>query len=301
MAIGNPFGLSNTVTTGIVSAKGRMIGAGPYDDFIQTDASINPGNSGGPLFNMAGEVVGINTAIFSQSGGNIGIGFAIPVNLVKSLVPELESKGSVTRGWLGVSVQPVTTDLARSFGLEKERGALVGDVVAQGPAEKAGIKRGDVIVSYDGKQVDQSSSLPGLVAATPVGKTVPVEILRNGKSQTLNVAISKLNDSTAANTPQEEKSEWGLALREIRPEERGQMGLTGKDGVLVASVQPNSPAQEAGVQAGDVILQVNQAPVSSVEGVKNQVAKANGDKPLLLLLRRADGSTSFAALSRNVG
>jgi serine protease Do len=301
MAIGNPFGLSNTVTTGIVSAKGRMIGAGPYDDFIQTDASINPGNSGGPLFNMAGEVVGINTAIFSQSGGNIGIGFAIPVNLVKSLVPELESKGSVTRGWLGVSVQPVTTDLARSFGLEKERGALVGDVVAQGPAEKAGIKRGDVIVSYDGKQVDQSSSLPGLVAATPVGKTVPVEILRNGKSQTLNVAISKLNDSTVANTPQEEKSEWGLALREIRPEERGQMGLTGKDGVLVASVQPNSPAQEAGVQAGDVILQVNQAPVSSVEGVKNQVAKANGDKPLLLLLRRADGSTSFAALSRNVG
>jgi serine protease Do len=158
-----------------------------------------------------------------------------------------------------------------------------------------------VIVSYDGKQVDQSSSLPGLVAATPVGKTVPVEILRNGKSQTLNVAISKLNDSTVANTPQEEKSEWGLALREIRPEERGQMGLTGKDGVLVASVQPNSPAQEAGVQAGDVILQVNQAPVSSVEGVKNQVAKANGDKPLLLLLRRADGSTSFAALSRNVG
>ena len=161
MAIGNPFGLSNTVTTGIVSAKGRMIGAGPYDDFIQTDASINPGNSGGPLFNMAGEVVGINTAIFSQSGGNIGIGFAIPVNLVKNLVPELETKGTVTRGWLGVSVQPVTPDLARSFGLDKERGALVGDVVAQGPAEKAGIKRGDVIVSYDGKKIDESATLPG--------------------------------------------------------------------------------------------------------------------------------------------
>ncbi len=161
MAIGNPFGLSNTVTTGIVSAKGRMIGAGPYDDFIQTDASINPGNSGGPLYNMAGEVVGINTAIFSQSGGNIGIGFAIPVNLVKNLVPELETKGTVTRGWLGVSVQPMTPDLARSFGLDKERGALVGDVVAQGPADKAGIKRGDVIVSYDGKKVDQSVTLPG--------------------------------------------------------------------------------------------------------------------------------------------
>ena len=173
MAIGNPFGLSNTVTTGIVSAKGRMIGAGPYDDFIQTDASINPGNSGGPLFNMAGEVVGINTAIFSQSGGNIGIGFAIPVNLVKNLVPELETKGTVTRGWLGVSVQPVTPDLARSFGLDKERGALVGDVVAQGPAEKAGIKRGDVIVSYDGKKIDESVTLPALVAVDAGGQDGP--------------------------------------------------------------------------------------------------------------------------------
>ncbi|MGH7926898.1 MAG: DegQ family serine endoprotease, partial [Candidatus Binatia bacterium] len=260
MAIGNPFGLSNTVTTGIVSAKGRMIGAGPYDDFIQTDASINPGNSGGPLFNMAGEVVGINTAIFSQSGGNIGIGFAIPVNLVKNLVPELETKGTVTRGWLGVAVQPMTPDLARSFGLDKERGALVGDVVAQGPADKAGIKRGDVIVSYDGNKVDQSTTLPGLVAATPVGKTVPVEIVRDGKSQTLNVAISKLNDPTVAVNPQQEKSEWGLALQDIRPEERRQMSLTGNEGVLVTSVQPNSPAQQAGIQPGDVILQVNQNP-----------------------------------------
>jgi serine protease Do len=280
MAIGNPFGLSNTVTTGIVSAKGRMIGAGPYDDFIQTDASINPGNSGGPLFNMAGEVVGINTAIFSQSGGNIG---------------------TVTRGWLGVSVQPMTPDLARSLGLEKEQGALVGDVAAQGPADKAGIKRGDVIVSYDGKRVDQSVTLPGLVAATPVGKSVPVEIIRDGKSQTLNVAISKLNDSTAALDTKQEKSEWGLALQNIPPEERRQMGLTGNDGVLVTSVVPNSPAQNAGIQAGDVILQVNQAPVSSVQAVKDQVAKAKGDKPLLLLLRRADGTTSFAALSRNIG
>jgi serine protease Do len=300
MAIGNPFGLSNTVTSGIVSAKGRMIGAGPYDDFIQTDASINPGNSGGPLFNMAGEVVGINTAIFSQSGGNIGIGFAIPVNLVKNLVPELETKGSVTRGWLGVAVQPVTPDLARSFGLEKERGALVGDVVAQGPADKSGIKRGDVIVGYDGKKVDESTTLPGLVAATPVGKTVPVEVVRDGKSRTINVAISKLNDSTAALNPRE-KSELGLALQNIGPEERRQLNLTGDDGVLVTSVQPNSPAQNAGIQAGDVILRVNHVSVSSVQSVKDEVAKAKGNKPLLLLLRRADGSTSFAALSRNVG
>jgi serine protease Do len=301
MAIGNPFGLSNTVTTGIVSAKGRAIGAGPYDDFIQTDASINPGNSGGPLFNMAGEVVGINTAIFSQNGGNVGIGFAIPVNLIKNLVPELETKGTVTRGWLGVSVQPITPDLARSFGLEKERGALVGDVVAQGPADRAGLKRGDVIVSYNGKKVDHSAALPALVAATPVGKTVPIEILRNGKSQTVNVAIAQLNDPTVATNTQQEKGEWGLALQNIRPEERQQMGLAGNDGVLVTSVMPNSPAQTAGVQAGDVILQVNHAPVSSVEAVKTEVAKAKGDKPLLLLLRRADGTTSFAALSRNIG
>src|SRR5258708_5160440 len=205
VAIGNPFGLSNTVTTGIVSAKGRTIGAGPYDDFIQTDASINRGNSGGPLFNAAGEVVGINTAIFSQSGGNVGIGFAIPANLVKNIVPELETKGTVTRGWLGVSVQPVTPDLASSFGIDKERGALVGDVVAQGPADKAGIKRGDVVVSYDCKKIDESTTLPGVVAATPVGKTVPMEILRDGKMRTINVAISKLNDSTAALNPSRKK------------------------------------------------------------------------------------------------
>ena len=301
MAIGNPFGLTNTVTTGVVSAKGRMIGAGPYDDFIQTDASINPGNSGGPLFNMAGEVVGINTAIFSQSGGNIGIGFAIPANLVKNLVPELETKGTVTRGWLGVSVQPVTPDLARSFGVDKEQGALVGDVVAQSPADKAGIKRGDVIVGYDGKKIEESSSLPSLVASTPVGKTVPVEIMRDGKMTTVSVAISKLNDQTAAVNLKQEKAEWGLAMQNMPPEERTRMGLAGNEGVLVTAVMPESPAANANVQAGDIILQINQVPVSTVQGVRNEVAKAKGDKPLLLLLRRADGSTSFAALSRNIG
>jgi serine protease Do len=220
---------------------------------------------------------------------------------VKNLVPELETKGTVTRGWLGVTVQPVTPDLARSFGLDKERGALVGDVVAQGPAEKAGIKRGDVIVSYDGKKIDESVTLPALVASTPVGKTVPMEVMRDGKMTTVNVAVGKLNDPTAAVDMKQEKSQWGLAMQNIRPEERRQMGLTGNGGVLVTSVMPASPAANAGVQPGDVILQVNQAPVSSVEGVKAEVGKAKGDKPLLLLLRRADGSTSFAALSPNVG
>ncbi len=301
MAIGNPFGLTNTVTTGIVSAKGRTIGAGPYDNFIQTDASINPGNSGGPLFNLAGEVVGINTAIYSQSGGNIGIGFAIPVNLVKSLVPQLETKGTVTRGWLGVSVQPLTSELARSFGLKQAEGALVGDVMARGPAKKAGIKRGDVIVSYDGKKVADSATLPMLVASTPIGKTVPVEIIRAGKMTTVNVEIGRLNDQTAALKSGAEKSEWGLALQNLSPDERNQMGLSGDAGVRVTAVEPGSPAADAGIQPGDVILQVNHVSVSSVKGAKEEVVKATNDKPLLLLVRRADGSTMFAALARNLG
>jgi len=195
----------------------------------------------------------------------------------------------------------MTPDLARSFGLDKEYGALVADVGAQGPAEKAGIQRGDVIVSYDGKKIEETATLPALVASTPVGKTVAVQILRNGKTQTINVAIAKLNDQTAALEPQPENGEWGLALQNIKPEERPAMNLTANEGVMVASVIPGSPAANANISAGDVILQVNRAPVNSVQGMKNEIAKAKGDKPLLLLLRRADGSTSYAALSRNVG
>jgi serine protease Do len=301
MAIGNPFGLTNTVTTGIVSAKGRTIGAGPYDSFIQTDAPINPGNSGGPLFNLAGEVVGINSAIYSQNGGNIGIGFAIPIDLVKGLVPQLETKGTITRGWLGVTVQPVTEELARSFGLEKAQGSLVGDVTAKSPADKAGIKRGDIIVSFDGKKIEDSSSLPAIVAATPIGKTVPVGIIRDGAMKTVSVAVGKLNEQTAAMEAEPEKSAWGLALQNIRPEDRVQMNLSEKEGVLVQAVVPGSPAAEAGIQPGDVILQVNKVPVDSVKSVTLQAAKTKSEKPMLLLVRRADGSTMFAALSHNIG
>jgi serine protease Do len=299
MAIGNPFGLSNTVTAGIVSAKGRSIGAGPYDNFIQTDASINPGNSGGPLFNERGEVVGINSAIFSQNGGNIGIGFAIPINLAKKLVPELEAHGSVTRGWLGVSIQQITPDLAKSLGLEESRGALVADVTTGSPAAKGGVQRGDVIVSYNNKKVAESSALPSLVAETSVGETVPVEVLRSGKSKTLEVTIAKLADETAANDDDEQglqKSQWGLALRDLRPEERKQSGLKDSEGVLVAGIAPESPAAEANLQVGDVILEVNRVPVGSVADLKKETAKAEGDKPLLLLLRRADGNL-FASLT----
>jgi serine protease Do len=299
MAIGNPFGLSNTVTAGIVSAKGRSIGSGPYDDFIQTDASINPGNSGGPLFNEQGEVVGINSAIFSQNGGNIGIGFAIPINLAKKLVPELEEHGSVTRGWLGVAIQKVTPELASSLGLSESRGALVADVTGGSPAAKGGIERGDVIVGFNGKKVDESSALPKIVAETAVGKTVPIEVIRNGKTKTVEVTVTRMADETAASdtTPEAaKKSKWGLALRELRPEERTQLQLKDSEGVLITSVLPDSPASEAGVQEGDVIVEVNKTPVGSVAALKKEVDKVESDKPLLLLLRR-ENSNRYASLT----
>jgi serine protease Do len=191
LAIGCPFGLGNTVTAGIVSAKYRKIGSGPYDDFIQTDASINPGNSGGPLLNTKGEVIGINTAIFSQSGGSIGIGFAVPINMAKDLLPQLK-KGEVVRGWLGVSIQKVTPDLADKFGLAEAKGALVSDVTQGGPADKAGIVRGDVIVSFDGKEIKTMADLPYIVGGTPVGKTVKVEIIRKRENKSLEVKVGEM-------------------------------------------------------------------------------------------------------------
>ena len=194
IAIGNPFGLGQTVTAGIVSAKGRVIGQGPYDDFIQTDAAINPGNSGGPLFDTKGEVVGINTAIFSQSGGNIGIGFAVPINMAKGLVPQLKAKGRVSRGWLGVSIGPVTDEAAKELKLKDKRGALVMDVVERSPADRAGFQQGDVIVSYDGKDVPGPADLPRLVASTPIGKEVSLRVIREGRSLDIKVTIREFRE-----------------------------------------------------------------------------------------------------------
>ncbi|MBI2992433.1 MAG: Do family serine endopeptidase, partial [Deltaproteobacteria bacterium] len=198
MAIGNPFGLDNTVTSGIVSAKGRQIGQGPYDNFIQTDASINPGNSGGPLINLNGEVVGINTAIFSRTGGNIGIGFAIPTNLVQELLPQLKGNGKVTRGYLGVAIQKVTPEIAESLGMNRARGALVADVSKDGPAEKAGVAVGDVILEFDGREVTGSTDLPILVARTAVNKKVRLKVLRDKKEVTLTAAVGELKEEKAA-------------------------------------------------------------------------------------------------------
>ena len=297
LAIGNPFGLSNTVTAGIVSATGRAIGAGPYDNFIQTDASINPGNSGGPLFNQAGQVVGINTAIFSRSGGNIGIGFATPINQAKALMPALEEHGYVTRGWLGVSIQNLTRDLAASLGLDAAGGALVADVVNAGPAQQAGIRRGDVILGYNGQEVTASSDLPILVAETRVGETVAVELSRRGRRQTLSVTIGELAEERRAGGAAVDQSAWGLAVRELRPQERAQAGLDADEGVLVSGVRPGSPAARARLRSGDVILEVNRTPVGSVQELQTALATAQAGRPLLVLLQRPNGASRFASLS----
>src|SRR5262249_10085752 len=233
MAIGNPFGLEHTITAGIVSAKGRFIGQGSYDNFIQTDAAINPGNSGGPLINLEGEVVGINTAIFSRSGGNIGIGFAIPVNVAKELVPELEEKGKVTRGWLGVMIQKVTPDIAESLNLSEARGALVADVMADGPAKEAGIKTGDVIVEFDGHAVKDSTELPTLVARTPVGKTVKLKLIRDKETQTVSVRIAELKEEEVVAAGKEEG--FGLTVQPLTPEIAESLGLSSEIKGVVGS------------------------------------------------------------------
>ena len=270
VAIGNPFGLNHTVTSGIVSAKGRVIGAGPYDDFIQTDASINPGNSGGPLFNMNGEVVGINTAIIPQGQG---IGFAIPVNTAKPLIPQLVTQGEVTRGYLGVNIQNITPDLAKALDVEDREGALVADVVSGSPAEKGGIERGDIIVSYDGKEVNSSNDLPAMVAATPVDSEVTVTVLRDGETHRLPVTIAKLasGDNRHAQSAQPDKGKWGLKLHELNPQIGQQYGLKAEQGVLVVGVEPGSPAQEAGLRQGDVIVEVNRRSVNSIDDVKENI------------------------------
>ena len=296
LAIGNPFGLEQTVTAGIVSAKGRVINAGPYDDFIQTDASINPGNSGGPLLNLKGEVVGINTAIFSSGGGNIGIGFAIPIDQARAIVDQLKEKGKVTRGWLGVSIQSVTPELAKSFGLKEPIGALVAEVTKDGPADKAGINRGDVITTFNGATVKDSHELPALVARTPVGEKAEVVVLRNGKEQSINVKLGELADQQAkAESSEGSEGSWGLSVADLNSEvaRRFQFDRNQK-GVVVVDVDPDSPAAASNIQPGDIIEEVNRQPVSSVEEFEKATSAAAGKETLLLLVRRGSASTFFA-------
>jgi serine protease Do len=291
VAIGNPFGLGNTVTAGIVSAKYRQIGAGSYDNFIQTDASINPGNSGGPLLNSAGEVIGINTAIFSQGGGSVGIGFAIPVNMARDLLPQLK-KGKVIRGWLGVMIQKINSDLKDKLSLKDENGALVADVIADGPAEKAGLRRGDVIVSFDGKEIKETHELPYIVASTPVGKKVEVEVIRKGRKKSFDVKIEELKGDKESPVVREERTNLGLTVKEITPELAKNLRLSETSGLVVFQVKDNSPAAEAGIRPGDIILEVDQDPVKDIEQFSSKSeAYKSGDTVLFLIKRR--GATLY--------
>jgi serine protease Do len=294
MAIGNPFGLDSTVTSGIVSAKGRHIGQGPYDNFIQTDASINPGNSGGPLINLRGEVIGINTAIFSRTGGNIGIGFAIPVNLVKELLPQLRGKGKVTRGYLGVLIQKVSPELAESLVMEKSQGALVANVSKDGPADKSGVKVGDVIVEFDGKEIKDSGDLPIIVARTPIDKKVRMKVLRDKKELTMNVAVGELKDEeVVASAP--EKGEMGLTVQRLTPQIAESLGLEKAEGIVVSAVEPGSAADEAGIRRGDVIVEIDRKPIRNLEEYKKSIGTIRKGKGVLFLVRRGE-STLFLAL-----
>jgi serine protease Do len=295
VAIGNPFGLGHTVTAGIVSGKHRVIGQGKYEDFIQTDAAINFGNSGGPLLNLSGEVIGINTAINARANT---IGFAVPIDMAKTILPQLKTAGHVTRGWLGVVIQKITPELAESFDLESQEGALVSNVLPDGPASDAGVEHGDVIVQFDGKQIEDWNDLPRVVAETPVGKKVDMVVLRDGKRKKLRAKVAKLEqDEEPVQLAEAEggAGEFGMRVQNITPDLADQLGMDEGDGVVVTGVEPGSAAEEAGLRSGDVILEVDKKEVSDVKQLRSQLADA--DKSTLLLIRRGE-ATIFVPVKR---
>ncbi len=297
MAVGNPFGLGGSVTTGIISARGRDIGAGPYDDFLQIDAAINHGNSGGPAFNLEGEVVGINTAIYSPSGGSVGIGFAIPASTAESVISSLKENGTVTRGWLGVQIQPVTEDIAESLGLEKAKGAIVADVTADSPALAAGIQQGDTILSFDGKDITDSRDLSRKVAQVKPGAEVPVTVVRDGKTMDISVKIGTMpSNPKMASKDGSKEQETSVSLADlgikVAPAQDG-------PGVMVTEVAPGSAAAERGLKAGDTILEVAGAEVNAPSDVRAAL-KDNEKKRVLMLVKTEDGQR-FVALPKSKG
>lgn len=296
MAIGNPFGLAQTVTAGIVSAKGRVIGSGPYDDFIQTDASINPGNSGGPLFSAKGKVIGINTAIIA---GGQGIGFAIPINMAKGIVNQLRDSGKVTRGYLGVRFQQLTTDLAKSFGLESDKGALIASVEKDTPADRAGLKAGDIILEYDGKAIGESTELPRLVAATPVDKKVRLVIFRDGKKSDVQVVVGRLKDgdTPTAASGGTETERIGITVQELTRELGNRLGIKDiKNGLVITDVKPGSAAEEAGVTPGSILIEINGQRPETVDAYGTAVSRIAKGDVVRILLRRPDGSVHYVAM-----
>lgn len=293
IAIGNPFGLNQTVTAGIVSAKGRVIGAGPYDNFIQTDASINPGNSGGPLFNLAGEVVGINTAIVAQGQG---IGFAIPVNMAKDVLNDLKTKGKVVRGWLGVSIQDISEDIAKNLNLKTREGALVADVFEGDPAAKAGLKTGDVIIALDGEKIKDTHDLLQKVSRMRVGMETKVTVLRNGKEQAFTVTVSERPEQEKLFARGKTSEYLGMTVQEITPEIARHFGLRNVEGVIVTAVKNDSPAGKAGIEEEDIILQVNRMRIGNLKEY-NQIMRGAAEKESVLLLIKR-GSAQYYVVVR---
>jgi serine protease Do len=287
MAVGNPFGLGHTVTTGIISAKSRILGAGPYDDFLQTDAAINPGNSGGPLFNMQGQVIGINTAIIAQGQG---IGFAIPINMAKELLPQLKT-GKIVRGWLGVMIQDITPELAKSFGLMHSNGVLVSDVVKDSPADKAGLLSGDVILRFDGKEIENAHKLSQLVAETAPNTLIKIGLLRNGKEKTLSLKIGTMPEEAQKSISPQKENDWGMTVQELTPQLAQQLDLKpGTTGVVISDISEGSPAAEAGLRPGDLITEVNRTAILNLSDYQRALQQVKTGENLLLLVKRTGGS-----------
>ncbi len=308
MAIGNPFGLGGSVSVGIISAKQRDINSGPYDDFLQTDAAINKGNSGGPLFNMDGDVVGVNTAIISPTGGSIGIGFSVPSDIAVNVIDQLRKYGETRRGWLGVKIQSVTSDLAETLGLEKQRGALVANVTQDSPAAVGGLLPGDVILKFNDKDVGSMRSLPRVVARTPIGKAVDVEVIRKGEKKVLQIEVGRLQEGRKTPPPRpeterapapKERELLGLKLSSLTGALRKKFRL-GKDvkGVVVIEVDPTGPAARKNIKVGDVIVEAGQASVFSLNDLAESIKKVeqSGRRAILLRVEDAQGDLRFVAV-----